>query len=168
MAQKSQYKQRRHAAAAAIAASGVTPLVLARGHKVDNVPELPLVVDDKMESIEKTKDAIAFLKRFNIYDDIVRVVKSKKLRAGKGKMRNRRFQQRRGPLIIHGNNNVKMVQAFRNIPGVDICNVNRMNLLQLAPGGQLGRFIIWTQSAFAALDGLFGTQSKQAFDKKGY
>merc|ERR1740139_1537341 len=30
-------KQRRHAAAAAIAASGCTPLVLARGHKVQNV-----------------------------------------------------------------------------------------------------------------------------------
>lgn len=84
-------KQRRHAAAAAIAASGVTPLVMARGHKVDNVPELPLVVEDRIESIERTKDAIAFLKRFNIYDDVVRVVKSKRLRAGKGKMRNRRF-----------------------------------------------------------------------------
>lgn len=43
-----------------------------------------------------------------------------------------------------------------------------MNLLQLAPGGQLGRFIVWTQSAFNALDKLFGSQSKQAFDKKGY
>lgn len=85
-------KQRRHAAAAAIAASGVTPLVLARGHKVENIPELPLVVEDRVENIEKTKDAIAFLKRFNIYDDVVRVVKSKRLRAGKGKMRNRRFQ----------------------------------------------------------------------------
>lgn len=66
-------------------------MVLARGHKVDNVPELPLVIEDRIESIERTKDAIALLKRFNIYDDVVRVVKSKKLRAGKGKMRNRRF-----------------------------------------------------------------------------
>jgi len=50
-----------------------------------------LVVENRLENIEKTKDAVAFLKRFNIYDDVVRVVKSKKLRAGKGKMRNRRF-----------------------------------------------------------------------------
>ena len=102
-------KQRRHAAAAAIAASGCTPLVLARGHKVEKVPELPLVVDDKLESIEKTKEAVAFLKRFGVYDDVLRVVKSKKLRAGKGKLRNRRFTQRRGPLVIHSHDNVKMV-----------------------------------------------------------
>lgn len=122
-------KQRRHAAAAAIAASGCTPLVLARGHKVQNVPELPLVVDDKLESIEKTKEAVAFLKRFGVYEDILRVVKSKKLRAGKGKLRNRRFTQRRGPLVIYANDNVKMIGAFRNVPGVDVCNVTRMNLL---------------------------------------
>jgi len=161
-------KQRRHAAAAAIAASGCTPLVLARGHKVQNVPELPLVVDDKLESIEKTKEAVAFLKRFGVYDDVLRVVKSKKLRAGKGKLRNRRFTQRRGPLVIYSNESVKMVQAFRNVPGVDVCNVTRMNLLQLAPGGQLGRMVIWTQSAFAQLDTLFGSQNKPAFQKKGY
>lgn len=161
-------KQRRHAAAAAIAASGCTPLVLARGHKVQNVPELPLVVDDKLESVEKTKEAVAFLKRFGVYDDVLRVVKSKKLRAGKGKLRNRRFTQRRGPLVIYSNESVKMVNAFRNVPGVDVCNVTRMNLLQLAPGGQLGRMVIWTQSAFAQLDTLFGTQSKPAFQKKGY
>lgn len=56
-----------------------------------------------------------------------------------------------------------MVNAFRNVPGVDVCNVSRMNLLQLAPGGQLGRMVIWTQSAFAQLDTLFGSQSKTAF-----
>jgi len=61
-----------------------------------------------------------------------------------------------------------MVNAFRNIPGVDVCNVTRMNLLQLAPGGQLGRMVIWTQSAFSQLDTLFGNQSKVGFLKKGY
>ena len=129
---------------------------------------MPLVVDDRLESIEKTKEAVAFLKRFGVYEDVVRVVKSKKLRAGKGKLRNRRFTQRRGPLVIYSNENIKMVQAFRNVPGVDVCNVTRMNLLQLAPGGQLGRFIIWTQGAFQQLDTLFGSASKQAFQKKGY
>lgn len=32
----------------------------------------------------------------------------------------------------------------------------------------MGRFIIWTQSAFAALDKLFGNSGKESFDKKGY
>ena len=83
-------------------------------------------------------------------------------------MRGRRYKLRKGPLVVYANENVKLVQAFRNIPGVETCNVNRLNLLQLAPGGQLGRFIIWTASAFKALDHIFGSYRKVGEDKKGY
>ena len=31
-----------------------------------------------------------------------------------------------------------------------------MVAMQLAPGGHVGRFIIWTKSAFAKLDSVFG------------
>jgi len=51
------------------------------------------------------------------------------MRAGKGKMRNRRYQLRKGPLVIYGTENVKLVKALRNVPGVECCNVSRMNLL---------------------------------------
>merc|ERR1711934_1205223 len=37
-------KQKRNAVASALAASACAPLVQARGHKIDSVPELPLVV----------------------------------------------------------------------------------------------------------------------------
>lgn len=161
-------KQKRHAAAAALAASALLPLVLSRGHRVENVPELPLVVDDKLESYEKTKDAVGFLKRFGAYEDVAKVIKNKRLRAGKGKMRGRRYKLRKGPLVIYSHENVKLAKAFRNIPGVEVCNVNRLNLRQLAPGGQLGRFIIWTASAFKALDHIFGSYRKTGEDKKGY
>lgn len=62
--------QRRHAVAAALAASSLTALVMARGHRVQEVPELPLVVEDKLESYEKTKDAVEFLRRFGAYEDV--------------------------------------------------------------------------------------------------
>merc|ERR1712125_27497 len=42
-------KHKRHAVVSAIAASGVTPLVLARGHKIQNIPQCPLVVDNNVE-----------------------------------------------------------------------------------------------------------------------
>lgn len=161
-------KQKRHAVAAALAASALLPLVMSRGHKVENVPELPLVVDDKLESYEKTKDAIAFLKRFGAYEDVAKVIRNKRLRAGKGKMRGRRYKLRKGPLVVYSHENVKLVKAFRNVPGVEVCNVNRLNLKQLAPGGQLGRFIIWTASAFRALDHIFGSYRKTGEEKKGY
>lgn len=161
-------KQKRHAVASALAASALTPLVQARGHKIDNLPQIPFVVEDKLESYEKTKDAVAFLKRVGADQDVDRVTKSKTLRAGKGKMRNRKYKVKKGPLVVYYNNNVKLLEAFRNIPGVEICNVNRLNLKQLAPGGQVGRFIIWTASAFKHLDKLFGTHKKAAELKKGY
>lgn len=59
-------------------------------------------------------------------------------------------------------------KAFRNIPGVDLMNIDKINLLKLAPGGHVGRFIIWTKSAFEKLDALYGTWRKEAQLKKGY
>jgi large subunit ribosomal protein L4e len=120
--------QRRHAIASALAASAVTPLVQARGHKCDSVVEFPLVVEDKLESYEKTKEAGACLKRFAMYEDVQKVADSKTMRAGKGKLRNKRFRVRKGPLVVYSNENVKLVQAFRNVPGVEVANVNRLNL----------------------------------------
>lgn len=61
-----------------------------------------------------------------------------------------------------------LTKAFRNIPGVDLISVSKLNLLKLAPGGHVGRFVIWTQSAFSKLDDLYGTWRKSAKLKKGY
>ncbi|CAF2408446.1 unnamed protein product [Rotaria sp. Silwood2] len=49
-----------------------------------------------------------------------------------------------------------------NILGVSLLNVERLNLLRLAPGGHVGRFVIWTESAFKKLDALYGTWSKKS------
>lgn len=159
--------QKRYALVSAIAASGVPALVQSKGHVIDNIPELPLVVSDKVQELAKTKQAVAFLKSINAWADIEKVYKSRRLRAGKGKMRNRRRIQRRGPLIIYGADQ-GVVRAFRNIPGVDCIPVAKMNLLKLAPGGHVGRFIIWTESAFKELDTLYGTWKASAKAKKGY
>jgi large subunit ribosomal protein L4e len=162
-------KQKRHAVASALAASAYVPLVLARGHKISAVPNVPCVVDDKAESFEKTKDVIAFLKKLGAWEDVLRVQEGKSTRPGIGKIRSKRFKVKRGPLFIYSNENVKLINAARNIPGVDICNVSRLNLKQLAPGGHLGRFIIWTESAFKALNKIFGTYRLGSQQKKnGY
>jgi len=161
-------KQRRHAVASALAASAITPLVIARGHRVENVPQVPLVVDDKLDNVEKTKDAVAFLKRVGAYEDVLRVINSKTQRAGKGKMRGKHYKLRKGPLFVYNGESRKLAQAVRNLPGVEIVNVNRLNLRQLAPGGQIGRLIIWTQSAFKALDQIFGSHRVAAKGKTGY
>jgi large subunit ribosomal protein L4e len=70
--------------------------------------------------------------------------------------------------VVYSNENVSLVKAFRNIPGVETINVNRLSLKALAPGGQLGRFVIYTQSAIQTLDNLFGNGRKVGQLKKGY
>nr|CAD7194452.1 unnamed protein product [Timema douglasi] len=159
--------QKRYAMVSAIAATGVPALVMSKGHMVQEIPELPLVVDDKVQEYSKTKQAVIFLRRIKAWADIQKVYKSRRFRAGKGKMRNRRRIQRRGPLIIYGSDQ-GLTKAFRNIPGVDLINVQKLNLLKLAPGGHVGRFVIWTQSAFSQLDQLYGSWRKTATLKKGY
>jgi len=114
------------------------------------------VVSEKLEEFKKTKQAVEFLRRIHAYADIEKVINSKRYRAGKGKTRNRRYKQKLGPLLIYNQDN-GLVRAFRNIPGMQLMQVDRMNLLKLAPGGHLGRFVIWTESAFRKLDSIYGT-----------
>ena len=159
--------QRRFAVVSALAASALPALVLARGHRIEEVEEVPLVVSSAAESLKKTKEAVALLTSLGAYSDVLKVSSSRKLRAGKGKLRNRRHRQRRGPLVVYSEDN-GIVRAFRNLPGVELVNVTRLNLLQLAPGGHLGRFVIWTESAFAKLDEVFGTFETPAALKKDY
>jgi len=159
--------ERRFAVASALAASALPALVQARGHRIDNVPEVPLVVDSKsIDNIDKTSKAVALLKALNAYADVEHSKESRHIRAGKGKMRNRRYVQRRGPLVIYANKG-PIIKAFRNVPGVDLVNVNHLNLLQLAPGGHLGRFVIWTKDAFQRLDALYGSYSAPS-EKSGF
>jgi large subunit ribosomal protein L4e len=159
--------QRRFATASALAASAIPSLVQARGHRIENVAEIPLVLDNSVESLQRTKQAVDVLKQCGAYADVEKVRQSKKLRRGVGKSRNRRHVMRKGPLVIYENDN-GITRAFRNLPGVELCQVSRLNLLQLAPGGHLGRFCIWTQGAFTALNNIFGSVNRESTQKKGY
>jgi len=159
--------QKRYAVASALAASALPALVMARGHRIAEVSEVPCVVSDDIQSIQKTKDAVALLQKIGAYADVEKASDSKKLRRGKGKMRSRRHVMRRGPLVVFAEDS-GITQAFRNLPGVELANVNRLNLLQLAPGGHLGRFIIWSASAFKALNAIWGSTTRESTSKVGY
>merc|ERR1712087_985830 len=148
-------KEKRLAVASALAASAIPALVMARGHRVDDVAEVPLVVSDAAETITKTSKAVDLLKSLGVYADVAKAAKSKNIRRGKGKMRNRRYVCRKGPLIVITSSDNGLAKSVRNLPGVDTCNVERLNLLDLAPGGHLGRLCIWTKGAIAKLDELY-------------
>jgi len=149
-------QQKRYALCSAIAATGIPSLVMAKGHRIEQIPEVPLVLSDKVEEVKKTKEAVHVLRKLKLWSEIEKVKNSHRVRAGVGKMRNRRYVQKRGPLIIYNKDN-GICRAFRNIPGITLINVDRLNLLKIAPGGHLGRFCIWTASAFKKLDSIYGT-----------
>jgi len=159
--------QKRYAVASAIAATALPSLVMARGHRVEQVPEIPLVVPTSVENIDRTKKAIAVLKSLGALADVEHAKDSRKVRAGKGKLRNRRYVSRRGPLVVY-NEDHGIVRAFRNLPGVELCQVERLNLLQLAPGAHMGRFVIWTKTAFEKLDSIWGSTRRTSAVKKDY
>merc|ERR1711950_74507 len=157
--------QKRYAMCSAIAATGVPALVMAKGHVINGISEVPLVVSDKVQAFQKTKEAVVFLRRNKAWADVAKVYATKRMRAGKGKLRNRRTVMKRGPLVIY-NDDQGLTKAFRNIPGVDCIQVNNLNLLKLAPGGHVGRFCIWTEAAFKKLDNIYGTWRKGSTEKK--
>merc|ERR550537_528581 len=158
---------KRHAVATALAASTLPPLVMARGHRIGDVSELPLVITSEAEKITKTKDAVKLLNDLGCEEELDKINASRKARGGVAKLRNRKYTMRRGPLVVYEKDD-GIVRAFRNIPGIDTACVDRLNLLKLAPGGTFGRFVIWTESAFKKLNSIYGTFKSGAPGKKGY
>ncbi|MCW1296285.1 MAG: 50S ribosomal protein L4 [Candidatus Parvarchaeota archaeon] len=146
-------KERKKAIRSAIAASGKKELVLSRGHKVNDVPEIPLIIEDKIENLKKTKDLIKVLKNFRLEKELERT-EEKKIKAGKGKFRGRRYKEKKGILFVVSKY-CDLYKIARNIPGCDAVILKDLNVEQLAPGGKPGRFVIWTKSAIEELKNKF-------------
>jgi len=147
---------KRYAVASAIAATQVNSLVQAHGHRTTEVPAVPLVID--MQNVQKTKEAVEILKSVHAYADVEAAAESKHKRAGLGAARNRRYIMKNGPMVVFAEGD-NIEHGFRALPGVTLQNVASMNLLDLAPGGQVGRFVIWTKKAFESLDKVYAAKT---------
>ena len=148
-------KEMRLALQSAVAATASKEIVSSRGHVVDEVPDFPLVAVDEIQGLKKAREVRDAFIQLGVWPDVYRVRESRKVRAGKGKMRGRRIKQAIGPLLVIDQNG-GVIEAARNIPGVDIATLNGLNIELLAPGTHPGRLTIWTNSAFQKLETLFG------------
>ena len=148
-------KEMRLALRSAIAATGSKEIVASRGHMVEDIPDFPLVVVDDIQSLKRTKDIEEALINLGVWPDIFRVKESRKIRAGKGKMRGRKMKQAVGPLLVIANND-GVAEATRNLPGMEVASVENLNAELLAPGTHPGRLTVWTNSAFEKLETVFG------------
>jgi len=135
----------------AISASGNPVWVRTKGHMIDEVPEIPLVVDDKIQTIKKTSAIYSILYDLGLKKELYKVKKAKKIRAGKGKRRGRKYKTKKGILIVI-KDDFGIIKASRNIPGINVIKFENLSIDNLAPGGLPGRFILWVQSAFNELN----------------
>jgi len=143
-------KERRLAIRSAIAATADSKLVKARGHKIDSVPEIPLVVSDDLEALNTTKAVQTAVAALGLEDDLVRASEGRSVRAGKGKMRGRKMKTPTSFLIVVASDQ-GIRKAARNLPGVDTVEVHGLNAELLAPGTHPGRLVVWTQAAISKL-----------------
>ncbi len=143
-------KENRLAIRSAIAATAIRKTVSGRGHKIDSVPEFPLIVSDKLESLETTKEFQSIASALGLGDDLTRAVKGRGIRAGKGKMRGRKMKTPKSFLVVVGRDS-GIGLAARNLPGVDVVEVHGLNADLLAPGTHPGRLVLWTKSAIDRL-----------------
>jgi len=143
-------KERRLAIRSGIAATADKEIVAARGHNIEGVAQLPLVLDDALEGVQKTKEVQDIFEKIGVWADVERADR-KGVRAGRGNMRGRGKKLGKGPLIVITEDK-GIGKAAQNLPGVDVTVLRNLNAELLAPGAHAGRLVIWAKSAFNALD----------------
>ena len=149
--EKMNKKENQLARNSALAATADTEVVKKRGHRFDDKITLPIIVDDDFEKIKKTKEVIDVLEKIGIYSDVLRSANGKHVRAGKGKMRGRRYRTPKSLLIVSTKETIE--KSSDNLSGVDIAKPHQLNIEHLAPGGIAGRLTIFTKSALTQLGG---------------
>ncbi len=151
--QKVNRKEKRLATISALAATCVLELVKKRGHRYDG--EVPIVVVDDFENLKKTKEVREFLEKIGLKEELKRA-EEKKIRAGKGKMRGRKYRRKKSLLIVIGNKDAPIKKAANNLPGIDVVYAWNLNVEHLAPGAHPGRLTLFTKSAIEELKKRFG------------
>lgn len=144
-------KKELHAAKmAALHATSVPDIVRERGHRFNEELTLPVVVKDDFESIKSTKDAIEALRSIGVYADVERAKDGRKVRAGRGKMRGRRYRSPRGILVVLSDE-CEGGRSVRNLSGIEVVTPKALNASVLAPGGDPGRLTVVTEAALAEI-----------------
>jgi len=151
-------KERRKAIRSAMSATMQKSIVKERGH----IPpeRYPFIIDDSIEQLATTKDVRSAFEKIGLKKELERT-SERTIRAGKGKTRGRRYRTKKGPLIVVSSA-CKILKAGKNIPGIEIETVSRINAELLAPGTHAGRLTLFTRKSVDAIksQGLFTDKEK--------
>lgn len=153
LSKKINKKERRKAIRSALAATLVKQLAEQRGHIVPK--EYPFILESRAENLANAKSVEECLVKIGFEKELERV-SERRQRAGRGKLRGRRYRTKRGPLIVVSKD-CPLMRSAGNIPGLEVAEVSKINVDLLAPGASIGRATIFTDAAMDRLakEGLF-------------
>ncbi|AMD30806.1 50S ribosomal protein L4 [Acidilobus sp. 7A] len=155
-------KERLMGTMSALAATAVPEMVRDRGH-VFEAKATPVVIDSAvLEAVKRASDARGLLKKVGVYSDVERAAEGTRVRAGKGKMRGRRYVTPVSVLFIVDDVDSPFARAVRSFPGVDVVEPQLVSVLELAPGGEPGRLTVITSNSLEALAQRFKVRGEQA------
>ena len=97
------------------------------------------------EEVTKTSEVENALLNLGFEDELERSA-VKKVRAGVGKTRGRKYRHRKSVLMVVSAD-CPLSKAAKNITGVDIVTARGLNAELLAPGATPGRAVLWTEKA---------------------
>jgi large subunit ribosomal protein L4e len=144
-------KERQKARNSALSATTDPVLVSNRGHRFADSITVPLIVENSLEKITTVKDAIDTLEKLKVIEDVDRAKAGIHIRAGRGKMRGRRFRRPRSVLVVVKNKK-NASRGFGNLAGVEITTPSGLSIEQLAPGGTPGRLTIISERALKQME----------------
>lgn len=142
-------KERRIALISALSATANSKYILKRydSLKQKKIERIPFIIEGKVKNI-KTKEFVAGIK--NILGDLFEVaLQKKKVRAGKGKMRGRKYKKNAGLLVVIGNK-----EELRT-KGIEIKKVSELGVNDLAKG-EPGRLTIYTEESIKEISRKLG------------
>lgn len=134
-------KEYRKALVSAIAATAHPELVKARGHIYDGVA--PIVFEDALEKVKKTKDVLKALSGI-IGKDLDRAKEGRKARSGIRSRKAGTKTPKSALIVVSGG---EILKSGRNICGVNVVSVEKLKVKDLAPGTHAGRLTVYTESA---------------------
>lgn len=136
-------KELRLALRSAISATIIPKLISAKYLTLEKEKiQVPFIVESKFVSL-KAKQLVSSLKQIlgQLFETSTR---KKTIRAGKGKMRGRKYKKSAGVLIVIGNKEKLKSKSY------DIVDVDQLSIVDLANGG-VGRLVIYTEEAIKEL-----------------
>jgi large subunit ribosomal protein L4e len=123
-------------------------LVVGRGHTFEG--EVPIILEDKFETLGKSRELEKILDKIGLENEIERC-KERKAGSGKGKRRGRNSREKKGMLFIVSKE-CALLKAAENLPGAEAVTVKDITMEQLAPGSQAGRLLLITEPALVEIE----------------